>query len=490
MRVQNNFLLVLTLLGGLAGAFSSGAAIADSQAPSQPNGVNAQAINSSSVRVSWNQPWDNVGIEGYNIYRNSQYHTTVFNTNYIDYGVSNGGRYEYAIVAFDAAKNYTSLSDKAAVTVGGDNNNQAAAPAPSNNNQNLTAPSALRSEVQNGNAAIIYWSAPQGNVKGYNVYRDGSYVTSTSNTEYRDTQLSWSQNHRYHIVAYSHSNTYSEKSAELLVNTANNNRSAERPQSDPVQASSSPAQQSGGVPAGYRQVFADEFQQYSLDSNKWNSQYRWGPWLTINDEKQFYVNSINNPDFGHSPFSFDGENMTISATRTPEHLKSSANWKPYLSGALTTYNKFKMKYGYVETRAKLPKGKGLWSAFWLLHNNENDRRPEIDIVEYIGDKPSVAYQTYHYYDNWNLKSSPTMEAWGPDYSQAFHTYAVQWEPGLIIWYVDGVERNRYQDGNASWEDMYLLVNLAVGGAWAGDPDGNTQFPAQMTIDYIRAYQKN
>ncbi|MEE9334954.1 MAG: glycoside hydrolase family 16 protein [Granulosicoccaceae bacterium] len=488
MRVLKNSLLELTLLSGLAAGLVSGSAMADLQKPSRPDGVNAQAINSSSVRVSWNQSWDNVGVEGYNIYRNNQYYLTVFSTNYIDYEVANNGHYEYAIVAFDAAKNYTILSDKAAVTVG-DNNNQPAA-APTNNNQNLTKPSALRSTVKNGNEAIVYWTAPQGNVKGYNVYRDGGYLASTSNTEFNDTQLSWGQDHRYHIVAYSHSNTYSERSAELLVNTANTIRSADRIQSERAPLSDSPVQQSGGVPAGYHQVFADEFQQYSLDSNKWNSQYRWGPWLTINDEKQFYVNSINSPDFGHSPFEFDGENMTISAVRTPEHLQSSANWKPYLSGVLTTYNKFKMKYGYVEIRAKLPKGKGLWSAFWLLHNNEYNNRPEIDIVEYIGDKPNVAYNTYHYYENGNLKSSPTMEASGPDYSQEFHTYAIKWEPGLITWYVDGVERNTYQNGNASWEEMYLLVNLAVGGAWAGDPDGSTQLPARLTIDYIRAYQKN
>jgi len=161
MCVQNHSVLVLTLLGGLACSLASGSAIADSQAPSRPNGVNAQAIDSSSVRVSWNQPWDNVGIEGYNIYRNNQYYTTVFNTNYIDYGVSSNSRYEYAIVAFDAAKNYTTLSDKVAVNVGGGNNNaQAATPVQTTRNQNASMPSALRSTVQNGNAAVINWNAP------------------------------------------------------------------------------------------------------------------------------------------------------------------------------------------------------------------------------------------------------------------------------------------------------------------------------------------
>jgi len=139
-------------------------------------------------------------------------------------------------------------------------------------------------------------------------------MTSTSNTEYRDTQMSWGRDYRYQIVAYTHNNTFSEKSAELIVNTANNNRNSERPQSDPIQASPPPP--SGGVPEGYRQVFAEEFQGYSLDSNKWNSQYRWGPWLTINEEKQFYVDRIQNPDFGHSPFSFDGEHLTIYAHRS------------------------------------------------------------------------------------------------------------------------------------------------------------------------------
>jgi len=246
----------------------------------------------------------------------------------------------------------------------------------------------------------------------------------------------------------------------------------------------------GHAPEGYRKVFSDEFTGNSIDQSKWNSRYRWGPGWTINGEQQYYIDRINNPDFGHSPFEFDGNHLTITAIKTPEHLRSSANWKKYLSGALTTHNKFKMKYGYVEMRAKLPKGRGLWSAFWLLHQNDNDRRPEIDVVEYIGHDERKVYNTYHYYEGSRLRSTPSYEAWGPDYSQNFHTYGVKWEPGKITWYVDGRERNSFQNGNVAWEDMYLLVNLAVGGWWPGNPDGNTRFPARFTIDYIRAYQKN
>jgi hypothetical protein len=478
--------MVLKKLMIFALAMHCGSALADWQKPTTPDGVNAQSIGSEAVRVNWNRAWDDVGVEGYNVYRNNQYFATVSSTNYIDRDVSSGSRYEYAIVAYDAAKNYTVLSEAVSVTVdGGSNDNRIATPT-NEQSQDASKPTQLRAEVQNGNSAKLFWTAATGNVKGYNVYRDGSYVSSTSAAEYSDTQMAWGQDYRYQIVAYTHENTFSEKSDEIVVNTGQANQSI---QNDAVVAPP-PVQVLDSAPEGYNLVFSEEFRENYLDSSKWNTSYRWGPQWIINSEKQYYVDHLNNPDFGHSPFEFDGEHMTISAIPTPDHLRSSANGQPYLSGAMTTYNKFKMKYGYVEIRAKLPKGKGLWSAFWLLHQNDYDRRPEIDVVEYIGDKPTVAYNTYHYFDNGNLRSSPSMEAWGPDYSQNYHTYAVKWEPGSIIWYVDGVERNRFQDGNTSWEDMYLLVNLALGGTWAGDPDGTTPFPARMSIDYIRAYQKN
>jgi len=469
---------------------------ADNEKPSTVNGVSAKAISDSSVRVTWNKPWDNVGVRGYNIYRNGAYYATVFDTNFVDKGVSKNSEYRYGVVAFDEARNYNSVSKEVSVSVGGSSNNNNSAPpppAPSNNGV-VNRPEGLYAEIDGGNRAKIKWRAPSGNIRGYNVYKNRNYITTVSSPEYTADGLTWGEDYTFTIVAFDQSKKFSNKSDTLTVNTANGSSSA--PQQEP-QAAEQPQNdgnnnqaKSSSVPDGYRLVFSDEFNKYSLDSSKWNSKYRWGPYWTINGEKQFYVDRINNPDFGHSPFEFDGNHMTITAVKTPEHLRSSANWKPYLSGALTTYNKFKMRYGYVEMRAKLPKGKGLWSAFWLLHQNDNDRRPEIDVVEYIGNKPDRVYNTYHYYDNWNLKSTPSYEAPGPDYSQDFHTYAVKWEPGKITWYVDGKERNSHQNGNVSWEDMYLLVNLAVGGWWPGDPNGDTKFPARYKIDYIRAYQKN
>ena len=458
----------------------------DTQQPSIPNAVTATAISSDAVRVTWNRPWDDVGVHGYNVYRNSAYFATVFDTNFIDNQVTDGSTYSYSVVAFDEAKNYTPTSSQSSATVGGGN---AAPPPPqSSGDSRPGAPATLRVEVQNGNQARIFWSAPSGSVTGYNVYRNGNYRGTVDGNDYTDSSLTWGQDYRFQIVAFNGSALFSNKSAELIVNTSNN--SSPVALDDGRNVANSTPDSSSGVPAGYQLVFSDEFREYNINGSKWNSSYRWGPNWTINGEKQYYVDRINNPDFGHSPFEFDGENLTITATRTPEHLRSSANWQPYLSGALTTHNKFKMRYGYVEMRAKMPRGRGLWPAFWLLHQNDNDRRPEIDVVELIGDRPDIVYNTYHYYDNWNLRSTPSYKVQGPDYSQDYHTYAVKWEPGRNVWYVDGQERNRHDNGNVSWEDMYLLVNLAVGGSWPGDPDGNTPFPARYSIDYIRAYQRN
>jgi len=482
----------------------SAALIADDQKPSVVNGVNATAISTNAVRVTWNKPWDNVGVLGYNVYRNGQYYATVFDTNFIDQDVASNTEYRYGIVAFDDAKNFNSVSVVSTVNTNeaASNNSAPPPPEPVSNNGVVNTPDGLWAEIESGNTAKIKWRAPSGDLKGYNVYLDNNYIATVSLPEYSARELEWGRDYEFQIVAISKEIKFSNKSNALTVNTKNGSSqtqsSSESAQTEQPQEQTSNQSQpqndapsiQGYAPDGYQLVFSDEFNNSNIDTAKWNSAYRWGPGLTINGERQYYIDRVNNPDFGHSPFEFDGNNLIISAIETPEHLKSSANWKPYLSGALTTYNKFKMKYGYVEMRAKLPKGRGLWSAFWLLHQRDNDRRPEIDVVEYLGHDQNKVYNTYHYYENWSLRSTPSYDVWGPDYSQDFHTYSVKWEPGKLTWYVDGKEVNRYSNGNVSWEDMYLLVNLAVGGWWPGNPDGNTEFPARMHIDYIRAYQQN
>jgi len=396
----------------VAGCLVAGSVFADTQKPSVPENVNASPLSDTSLRISWNAAWDNVGISGYNVYRDNDYYATVFSTNYIDSTVSAGSTHQYQIVAFDAANNFSALSNSAQATASTSGSISGAVTPSTDPSGVVSVPTGLQVRVINGNELELQWSQAA-NASGYNIYRDGSYhSTVNSGTTFRDS-VDWGRDYRYTVSGF---------------NGGNNN--------------------SGGVPSGYNLVFSDEFRGFSLDGSKWNSQYRWGPDLIINSERQYYVDTLNQPDFGHSPFEFDGE-----------------------------------------MRARMPRGRGMWPAFWLLHNTDFDRRPEIDVVEMLGHQTDLVYHTYHRFDNGNLVSTPSFQAPGPDYAADFHTYSVLWEPGLIIWYVDGVERNRYQNGNVSHEDMYLLLNLAVGGWWPGDPDGSTPFPARYTIDYIRAYAR-
>jgi beta-glucanase (GH16 family) len=135
-------------------------------------------------------------------------------------------------------------------------------------------------------------------------------------------------------------------------------------------------------------------------------------------------------------------------------------------------------------------GKGYWPAFWLLNAYYVDDKPEIDIMEFIGDDQDVVYHTYHYYDaEGNLRSTKSQPTPGIDFTGDFHTYGVEWKPGTIVFYVDGIERHRISDPKVSQQDMYIIANTAIGGWWPGSPDETTPFPGEYTIDYIRAYQK-
>ncbi|MFK7992821.1 MAG: family 16 glycosylhydrolase [Granulosicoccus sp.] len=273
----------------------------------------------------------------------------------------------------------------------------------------------------------------------------------------------------------------------------------------------------------YQMVFNDEFNGPTLDANKWNTGFLWGPYVIINNEEQFYVDSLGmHEGFSYNPFSFTpegtlkitaekvsdvggpppipdpndaiwGEFLEYRYPRPNEQAYVESNVK-YLSGMINTYEAFKFTHGYVEARVKVPKGKGLWPAFWTLPTHYVADVPEIDIMEYIGQYPNETYHTYHYFDipaGWKTIRTPTYETIGPDYSKDFHVFSMSWDPEQIIWYVDGMETRRVD--SSEWvipnQAMYILANLAVGGNWPTSPDPNTEFPAVFELDYIRAYKK-
>ncbi|WP_235009814.1 family 16 glycosylhydrolase [Mycobacterium sp. 3519A] len=170
----------------------------------------------------------------------------------------------------------------------------------------------------------------------------------------------------------------------------------------------------------------------------------------------------------------------------------------YTSGRLTTHNgqrtTFSQRYGKFEARIKSPVGRGTWPAFWLV-GDDFDRAPwptpgEIDVMEALGQQANIVQQSAHgpqltFTQPYTLPDGQSVADW--------HTYSIEWTADLIEWQVDGnttrsLARNEAREGWVFDHPFFILLNLAIGGDWAGDPDATTIFPARMLIDYVRVYQ--
>ena len=307
----------------------------------------------------------------------------------------------------------------------------------------------------------------------------------------------------------------------------------------------------------YEVVWNDEFDGTSLNPSKWSTALLWGPYKSINAEQQLYVDTLgmHSPAYGNhftdfNPFEVSNGSLKITSRPTSASLQPPARpslatdgngdilpptypsaWRPYrwaeypyndtnydasdvdfLSGIITSYGNFQMTYGYIEARAKVPGGAGLWPAFWLLNTHYVENSPEIDVMEFLGHDIETLYNTYHYFDsdnNWSQISSPSFVNSNVDWTADFHTYGLSWTPGKIIWYVDGQKVHEVNEGdpvpgrNTTYtiadQAMYIIANLAVGGAWSASyltSDDNPTGEASKSlgdrtfeIDYIRAYQK-
>ncbi len=207
-----------------------------------------------------------------------------------------------------------------------------------------------------------------------------------------------------------------------------------------------------------------------------------------NGELQYYASPFALP----SPFEWNDGILSIVARRTPVEGRSRAHGLPYLSGLITTEKSFSQSGGYFEARIALPQGRGLWPAFWLLPDpkieNGNPVHPggqEIDVFESIGE-PGTLYQTV-FTDRAGAKVKDAQTFETSANLGAFHTYGVLVMKTNIVWYFDDLEVRRVANKDFS-RPAYLLLNLAVGGNWAGAPDARTHFPAAMRIDWVRAYR--
>ncbi|WP_430878951.1 family 16 glycosylhydrolase [Granulosicoccus sp. 3-233] len=441
-----------------------------------------------NIVISWKK---DSGATGYNVYRDGEYHATVFETEFKDSNVA-ARDYAYEITAFDKSGRETrfykiaeglTVSAGAAVEADSGGTSNKSVVAENDNGQHfksLTTPGFV-GEVLDDSIRISWKKDPD--ARGYNVYRQAEYYTTVFSTEFHDTDV-YDQDYYYEIQAFDHGMNgadvrYYYIATGLTVSARTLGRT------DPNRPKANDE-----LLKDYELVFADEFNGSSLDTSKWNTSFLWGTDLIINNEEQYYVDIANEPDFGFNPFSFDGNNLIINTIKTPPALAGKSLGQPYLSGIITSYDAFKFTYGYAEARVKMTHGRGYWPAFWLLNAYYGGADPEIDIMEFIGDNQDVVYHTFHYHDeNGKLRSTQSQPTPGIDYTADFHTFAAEWKPGSIIFFVDGIEVHRITDPEVPTQQMYLLANTAVGGWWAGSPDDTTTFPGKYMIDYIRVYQK-
>lgn len=216
-------------------------------------------------------------------------------------------------------------------------------------------------------------------------------------------------------------------------------------------------------------VWQDEFEGTSIDATRWNVRNAPG---NTNNELQFYT----------------PEDVWVADGSL--HLRSqrrSFGGRQYTSGLVETRRKFAQTYGRVEVRAKLPRGQGIWPAHWMLPES-GIWPPEIDIMELLGHDPYTVYMTNHW-GVWPAHSYRTGEFTGPDFTADFHTFAAEWTPTRIEWYVDGVIRFANNSGVPTGAPFYVILNTAVGGIWPGNPDETTVFPQLHEIDYVRVYTR-
>ena len=246
-----------------------------------------------------------------------------------------------------------------------------------------------------------------------------------------------------------------------------------------------------GQSKNWKLIFDDEFNGKSLNRNKWVPCFRW---VTTTG-----CDSTTTPQTYYSPGSVVISNGTLKLKAQHHPVNINGKTYPYTSAMITTGPsdntgkpaKFLFKYGYMEIRAKVPKGQGLWPAFWALPT-DNSELPELDVSEVLTGAGLTTYTNNMTYSVTDDNSHASGASWTSpvDLASGFHTYAADWEPDGIHWYVDGVERRAaFTDSkNITAKQMYLLIQLEVGGTWPGSPDANTQFPSIYEIDYVKVWQ--
>jgi hypothetical protein len=238
---------------------------------------------------------------------------------------------------------------------------------------------------------------------------------------------------------------------------------------------------------GYSLVWDEEFSGTSINPNEWNFEIGNGSGGWGNNELEYYTNSTNNAFVSNGHLIIEARN----------ELTNGFN---YSSARLTTQNKKTFTYGRVDIRAKLPRGKGLWPALWMLGDNINSvgwpASGEIDIMELLGQDSTKVYGTLHYGATGATHESKGNQYIlnGSNFSSQFHVFSMDWKQDSVKLYVDNnlfLSVHKTDLGSTAYpfnNPFFFIFNVAVGGNFPGNPDGTTTFPQRMIVDYIRVFQ--
>ncbi|HYL63003.1 MAG TPA: glycoside hydrolase family 16 protein [Candidatus Methylomirabilis sp.] len=249
------------------------------------------------------------------------------------------------------------------------------------------------------------------------------------------------------------------------------------------------------TPAGWALAWSDGFsgaKNSAPDPTKWT--YDLGGRAWGNHELETYTNRPEN--------ALIEKGRLVIIARREKYTGTDGITRDYTSARLKTQRLFAQKYGRFEARIKIPKGQGIWPAFWMLGNdiptNGWPRCGEIDIMENVGRELGTNHGSLHgpgANGTASLTSIFTLPA-GHKLADDFHVYSVEWEPEAVRFYVDS---NLYATfspsqwpAGATWvfdHPFFIVLNVAVGGDWPGSPDATTKFPQRMLVDYVRVYTR-
>ncbi|WP_207425715.1 family 16 glycosylhydrolase [Pedobacter sp. SYSU D00535] len=330
----------------------------------------------------------------------------------------------------------------------------------------------LSAEVSSDGSGLVNFTASASNANRYYF----NFGTSANEEGTRSTTGTIS--HRYtssgtytvKVTAYSADNKSAVVTKEISVSVNSSGEENTSPENYP----------------GMSLIWRDEFNGSSLNTGDWTFETGTGNNGWGNNELQYYRQENVSVADGF---------LTITAKR------ESFGGREYTSSRIKTQDKKIFRYGRIDIRAKLPKGKGIWPALWMLGNNISTvswpQSGEIDIMELVGGGPgfdNTVHGTIHYENNGTYATTgKSFSLASGDFSDKFHVFSLIWDATELKWLVDDVQFYAVNITAPAMSEFhnhfFLLFNVAVGGNWPGSPDATTILPQKMMVDYVRVFQK-